>query len=155
MIQIIIILWLCNFTCKFLQSTRSLPTNLSHIFYPKRYGGAALTKPDTGNQWQNWLNIKILWFLLQTLLHITNIINCKNNYQQQPTLSAPINIYVLLLPSLSHKVTPFQLYKPKMNNLLSDFNLVRYFLFLGGRWQILVFDVKNFPVPVLTLLLLF
>lgn len=88
-----------------------------------------LTKSDTVNRWQNWLNIEIPRFLLQTLLLITNVINCL--------------IYVLLLPSLSDKVTLFQLYKPRMDNLFCYFNFVEYFLFPRGRWQILVFSIRT------------
>lgn len=84
-----------------------------------------LAKSGTVNQWQSWLNVKMPWFLLQTLLHIISYLIC-----------------VLLLPSLSHKVTLFQLYKPRMNNLFRYFNYVGYFLFPGGRWQILVFIIR-------------
>lgn len=81
------------------------------------------------------LSTEIPWFLLQILLHITNIINCL--------------IYVLLLPSLSHKGTLFHLYKLRMNNLFCYFNFVGYFLFLGGGWQILV-PSSIFNLTVLT-----
>lgn len=78
------------------------------------------------------LSIEIPWFLLQILLHITNIINCL--------------IDVLLLPSLSHKVTLFHLYKLRMNNLFCYFNFVGYFLSLGVDGKSL-WSEQEFFVP--------
>lgn len=60
------------------------------------------------------LSTKIPRFLLQILLHVANIINCL--------------IDIPLLPSLSHKITLFHLYKLRMNNLFCYFNIVGYFL---------------------------